>query len=111
MIGFFGLDVVLVYVAFKLNYRAGRQYETVELNADELVVRRVHPGGAAREWRFEPFWLRVTVEQPQTDDSRLILSSHGKHLALGGFLTVAERLDLATALNAALVKWRAGPSA
>jgi uncharacterized membrane protein len=109
VIGFFGLDVALVYIVFKLNYRAGRQYETLDLTADELVVRRVHPGGKAREWRFEPFWLRAAVEQPHTGASRLILSSHGRHVSLGGFLPLAERLDLADALTRALEKWRAGP--
>ena len=29
--GFFGLDVVLIYLAFKLNYRAARLYETIDL--------------------------------------------------------------------------------
>ena len=31
VIGFFGLDVALIYLAFKLNYRSGRLYETIEL--------------------------------------------------------------------------------
>jgi uncharacterized membrane protein len=31
VLGFFGLDVLLVYVAFRLNYRSGRLYETVNL--------------------------------------------------------------------------------
>ena len=36
VMGFFGLDVLLVYVAFKLNYRSGRLYETVELDAGNV---------------------------------------------------------------------------
>jgi uncharacterized membrane protein len=29
VLGFFGLDVLLVYIAFRLNYRSGRLYETL----------------------------------------------------------------------------------
>lgn len=106
VMGFFGLAVVLIYVAFKLNYRAGRQYETLRLGRDELVVRRTQPSGLSREWRFEPFWLRIGVERPHRPESRLMLSSHGRHLALGGFLSLQERLDLAAALQGALDRWR-----
>ena len=33
VLGFLGLDVLLIYAAFKLNYRSGRLYETVDLTA------------------------------------------------------------------------------
>ena len=38
VMGFLGLDVLLVYVAFKLNFRALRLYETVDLNGEALTV-------------------------------------------------------------------------
>ena len=34
--GFLGLDVLLVYVAFKLNYRSGRLTEAVRLTDEQL---------------------------------------------------------------------------
>jgi len=105
--GFVGLDVVLIYVAFKLNYRDARRFETLRLGDDGLIVRRSRPGGKVTTWRFEPFWVRVDVEQPLRPQSRLVLSSHGNRLALGGFLTLKERLDLAEALRRALDDWRA----
>src|SRR5712671_3378683 len=43
--GFFGLDVALLYLAFRLNYRSGRLVETVRLTDRQLTVRRLHPGG------------------------------------------------------------------
>ena len=39
--GFFGLDILLVWYAFRRNYRNARMYETVRLTERELVVRRV----------------------------------------------------------------------
>ncbi len=105
---FSGLAVAVVYVCFMRNYRAGRIVETLRLDDSELVVSRTPPDGPTRRWRFQPFWLRVAVERPHRPDSRLYISSHGRRVAVGSFLTLQERLDLAEALQAALRRWRAG---
>ena len=65
-------------------------------------MRRVEPDGEAREWRFEPYWVRVVLDDPPRCDGQLVLSSHGEHLVIGAFLTAAERLEVARALKAAL---------
>ena len=59
--GFFGLDVALVYLAFRLSYRSARQTETVRLTGAALDVERVSIRGEKRRWRFEPFWLRARL--------------------------------------------------
>jgi uncharacterized membrane protein len=105
--GFFGLDVLLIYVAFRLSYRSGRLVEFVRLDERILTLVRRQPGGRTETWRFEPFWVRVAMDDPPRHDSRLVLSSHGRHVTFGGFLTPEERLEVATALRAALVRWRA----
>ena len=46
--GFFGLDVLLIYIAFKLNYRAGRAYELVELTPRSLTLKQVSSSGKAK---------------------------------------------------------------
>jgi len=38
VLGFFGLDVLLIYGAFRLNYRAARLRETIELTQSEAGV-------------------------------------------------------------------------
>src|SRR6188474_2008439 len=43
--GFFGLDVLLVYVAFRLNYRSAKAYEQVTVTPSELTVRKVSHHG------------------------------------------------------------------
>lgn len=105
--GFCGLEVVLVWGAFELNYRAGRAHETLRLDDDALVVTRVDARGQATSWRFEPGWVRVEVEDPGRDDSRLVLASHGRSLRVGSFLTPEEQLEVAAALRDALARWRA----
>jgi uncharacterized membrane protein len=100
--GFLGLDVLLLYFAFRWNYRAGRCAELIRLDRDGLRVRQVRPDGRTREWRFEPHWVRVTIDDPPRHDSQLMLRSHGRALAIGAFLTAAERVEVANALRAAL---------
>jgi len=104
--GFFGLDVALVYLAFRLSYRSARQTETVRLTGAALDVERVSIRGEKRRWRFEPFWLRIVFEEGDEGQNRLSLASHGKSLALGTFLSSPERRSLALGLKAALAAWR-----
>ncbi len=105
--GFFGLDVLLLFLAFRWNYRQARRAELIRLDHDGLTVRRIEPDGHQREWRFESYWVQVGFDDPPRYDSQLTLSSHGRHLVLGAFLTVAERLEVARALKAALRAHRA----
>ena len=107
--GFCGLGVVALYIAFRLSYRSGRLRETLQLSAERLTVRRFAPSGTMREWRFQPFWLRVDIDDPPANDSRLTLTSHGRSLTVGMFLTAPERFALAQALRAALARLRGGP--
>ncbi len=107
--GFFGLDVLLIYLAFRANFRAGRAYETVTLTARDLLVRRVDAKGRQQSWRFEPYWVGVEVRKPDHPDSRVVLSSHGDRLALAASLTPGERIEFAEALRRALARWRRPP--
>jgi uncharacterized membrane protein len=101
--GFLGLDVLLLYLAFRWNYRQGRRVEFIRLDGAELVVRRVEPSGRRREWRFDAYWVHVTIDQPS---NQLTLSSHGRALAVGAFLSLEERLEVGKALRAALAAHR-----
>lgn len=105
---FFGLDLALLYFAFRLSSRRARQSETVRLTQEALDVERVGTRGERRRWRFEPFWLRVVCEESANGQNRLLLASHGKFLPLGSFLSPQERRRFAAALNAALQRWRDG---
>lgn len=105
VVGFFGLDVLAIWWAFRASYRAAREYETVEIDDDALVVRRYDRTGAMREWSFQRYWLRVELQEDDDMIGPLHLASHGRRLAIGGFLSGEERRDFAQALRAAL----AGP--
>jgi uncharacterized membrane protein len=109
VMGFCGLELAILYGAFRMNYRGGRAYEWVQLTESGLFVRRVAPDGGRGEWRFEPTWLRVDMDDPPRHESRLTLASHGRELVIGAFLTPEERLDLAHALKEALHLYRTRP--
>jgi len=100
--GFFGLDIALLYLAFRLSYRSGRLRETVCVTADEVVVRRIAPNGRTTEWRFNPYWLRVALDDPVEHHSQIVLASHGRSLVIGPFLAPEERASLVKALRDAL---------
>ncbi len=107
VIGFFGLDVLGLYIAFRLSYRSARQREILRLLQDDFTVERIDIYGSRRMWRFQPFWLRVVLDEKPDESNRLFLASHGKEFAIGDFLGAPMRRELAQALRAALQRWRA----
>ena len=106
VIGFFGLDVALVYLAFRLNYRTARQSETIRLAGDVFAVERVSVRGERRNWRFQPFWVKVILEERPDTSNRLLVASHGRSLVIGDFVPPAARRELAVTLRDALTRWR-----
>lgn len=104
--GLFGLDVAILYWAFRVNYRSARRYEKVQLTSDRLVVERGSPSGSLDSWSFQPYWLNVAIDDPPQHHSQLTLSSHGRTLVVGSFLSPDERLDFANALRDALARAR-----
>jgi uncharacterized membrane protein len=109
VMGFMGLDVALIYIAFKLNYRAARLYETVDLTPSALTVTRVQPSGKAQSWSFNPYWVRLKLEPRIGRPTELSIASHGSRLVFASFLTDPEREDFALALSSALSSAR-GPA-
>src|SRR5258708_24790813 len=63
VIGFFGIDVVLVYWAFRASYGDRRAHERLRLDGDTLTVQRVDKRGAEERFSFPSYWLRVTIEE------------------------------------------------
>ena len=102
VLGFFGLDIALLYLAFRLSYRSGRLRETIRVTADEVVIRRIAPNGRTTEWRFNPYWLCVALDDPVEHHSQITLTSHGRSLIVGQFLAPEERASLVKALRDAL---------
>ena len=109
--GFFGLDVVLIYWAFRVNYRAAAAYEQVTVTPSELTVRKVSHRGQVAEWTLNPVWTRLDSEtHEEYGIENLFLVSRGRKLAIANFLGPAEKEDFAAALGAALGEAKRGPT-
>lgn len=106
VVGLLGLDILLLYWAFKANYKAGKTYETVRLTETELQIERRNHWGETHRWAFQPYWLKVRIKDPPDHDSQIELRSHGNRLIIGSFLSPPERADFARALNEALDRLR-----
>jgi len=101
---FMGLDVALLAWAFWESKIRARAQERVTLTQSELRIEQQPARGAAKESRFNPYWVRVDL-QPWTEYSnRLWLRSHGRCIQVGSFLAPAVRAGFAEALNSALSK-------
>jgi uncharacterized membrane protein len=109
--GFLGLDVLLVYWAFRSNFRAARAYEEVKVTATELTVRKVNQRGGVREWTLNPVWVQLDRSvHEEFGIERLFLVSRGRRLLIAGFLNPDEKKSFASALSAALGEARRGPT-
>lgn len=105
--GFFGLDVLLVYVAFRLNYRAARAREEVSVSRIALDIRKTAPSGRTEEHSFNPFWARFSVARhDEIGITRMQVEGQGREVPIGGFLNPDDRESFAMAFSAALVEAR-----
>ena len=109
--GFFGLDVLLVYWAFRANYRAAAAYEEVVVTSSELRVRKVSHRGQVAEWSLNPLWAKLDYEiDEEFGLQRLYLVSRGRKLPIASFLPPQEKESFASALAAALGEAKRGPT-
>ena len=111
VLGFCGLDVLLVYWAFQVSYRRAKAYEQVIVTPSELTVRKVSHHGRISEWTLNPLWVRLDrVVHEEFGIERLSLVSHGRQLPIAGFLGAQEKESFAHALSAALGEAKRGPT-
>jgi len=106
VMGFFGLDALLVYGAFKINYRAARRIEVVEPPSEARKRRRAPRRAEREEPAPPPGGAPPPPPARRAGATRLYLRSHGRAYAVGSFLTDDERRDLADALGRALADVR-----
>jgi uncharacterized membrane protein len=107
VLGIFGLDFLVLWLAFKLNYRAARAYEEVEVSRGALVIRRVAPSGRSQEVRFNPLWVRLEIQSAEDEGvTRIHVLTRGERVPVGSFLNPEDRKSFAGAFGAALAEAR-----
>jgi uncharacterized membrane protein len=103
VMGFLGLDVALIYWAFRQNYRTGNEFEAIEVTPEAVTLTRHAPDGKTSRSDFNTYWVRVALDERPDGRTALRLVSHGKSLMIGAFLTDEERREFAGVLAGELV--------
>jgi uncharacterized membrane protein len=107
--GFLGLDVLLVYVCFRLNYRAARALEEVSVSRTSLDIRKIAPSGRSEAHHFNPFWAKFAVARHgEIGITRMAVEGQGRSVSIGGFLNPDDRESFAMAFGRALATAKAG---
>ena len=107
--GFFGLDVLLLYIAFRMNYRAARAREEVSVSRTALDILKVAPSGKAQTFRFNPFWAKFRVaRRDEIGITGMAVEGDGRRVPIGSFLNPDDRESFAAAFSGALAKAKRG---
>lgn len=103
VIAFFGLDAVLVWYAFKLNYQAGRrEKECVRVCPERVLITRHDGKKAPVHWSVSPHFARVSVEYAETNEAMVFVQAGGVSLSVAALLSPPERSSFAAALRSAI---------
>ncbi|MBN9242228.1 MAG: DUF2244 domain-containing protein [Mesorhizobium sp.] len=106
--GFFGLDVLGLYLAFRVNYRAARAHEEVIVSRTALDILKVAPSGKAESHHFNPFWARFSIARhSEIGITRMAVEAQGEAVPIGTFLNPDDRESFATAFTRALARAKA----
>ena len=108
MAGFFGLDLLALFIAFRVNFARARAFEEIAVSRLEVLVRKVSHRGVMQEWRFNPVWTKV--EEDRHGDfglQGLALVSRGESVRIAQELSPDERESFARAFRMALAEARA----
>ena len=102
--GFAGLDVLLIWWAFRVNFADARKLERISITEHELVLDRLSEEYPPQQQRFVRRWVRVELEEDHDREliGSLLLVSGRTRVAVGEFLAPEERKSLAMALKSAL---------
>jgi len=108
IVGFLGLDVLALYIAFRVNYRAARAREEISLSRTNLHILKVPPSGRAEEHSFNPFWARFRVQRhAEIGITDMAVEMREKRVLVGSFLNPDDRESFAKAFGQALATVKA----
>jgi uncharacterized membrane protein len=106
VVGFIGVEILLLAVCLIWGRRMAAYSEHIRLDDTGLHIETTTGRRTLRRWRFEPYWVRVRLDEVRPGERALRLTAHGRTLTIGRFLNAEERSDVAAALDAALSRYR-----
>src|SRR5712692_785457 len=103
VLGFFSLDALAIYWAFRINFRRARATEEIWVTPSELRVRRVSHRGHVVEFVLNPLWVRLDQKtHAEFGIEKLYLVSKGRRVTIASFLGPEEKASFVKALTEAL---------
>ena len=103
ILGFMGLDFLLIYWAFKANYRSARSYEDVKISRHHVSLKKVSAKGHETCHNFPQFGTRFEVERhEEIGVTKMRLANRQRQVEIGYFLNPADRESFALAFGRAL---------
>ncbi len=104
ILGFMGVDVAIIWWAFRRNFADSARAEQISAAGDALTLRSIMPTGEKSETVFNRRWVKVDLEFDAARDlvGRLSLRSHGEVHEIAAFLGAEERQSLARTLRASI---------
>jgi uncharacterized membrane protein len=108
--GFYGLDIALLWWAFRINMKDAESYETITLSQYHLAIEKVPHRGLPQHWHFNPVW--TSLHKDVTDDQtlkQLALVSKGETVTIADCLNSDDKTDFGKALPSALATAIRGP--
>lgn len=102
---FFIFDIALLYVAFKLSYRAGLVREHVVVSRTALQVRKIESNGRERQHVYNPYWAKFIVDRhDEIGITSMRITGEGYQSTIGSFLNPDDRESFAKAFSSALAQ-------
>ena len=102
---FLGIDVLLLYIAFRANYFAAKAFEEIIVRQDALIIRRVSARGEIREMAFNPYWVKLHLSRDEDDVvTKIAVTARGERANLGQFFNPDDKTTFAKAFGAALAE-------
>jgi uncharacterized membrane protein len=109
VVGFLGVDLILIYLAFRYHNATARAYERIVITRIELLFRSVSWRGKVRERVFNPAWVRLEREEhPEFGTEKLELVQGKSRVEIASQLGREERAEFASAFQKALANAKRG---
>jgi len=106
VLGFFGLDALAIWAAFRWSFRQLAQVTRVRVTAEAIEISHEQPGHNRREASIPTAFARLDMAYPERKPSELRIAYGRSAWVIGRFLTPGERKTLLQALEQAVIKAR-----
>ncbi len=101
VLGFFGLDALAIWLAFRWSFRAQQQQTRIRVTASKLTMHHRNAKGVERLVDLPAGFTRVELGESGHQDPDLRIEHGRTGYVIGRFLTAGERASLARALKVA----------